>query len=692
MHHARVLTLRAAANLLAQADSLAALRPLAHTLGFPDPPIRVNADARRELTLADLVTDAEVARGPGTLRLLTATLAPPTTNIADARDLTRRLCSVLLRQAPTRLWCVIALDHTRRTVCIATVSPHSNGPRIAALRVDRERVVDSDAETLRALATIPDQLDGLRHARFIDILKRDALSSRFYRALDNTVRLLATTATGSASASERHELALLCTSRCLFLSFLEAKGWLDGDHNFLLRHATTRLELGGRIHERLLRPLFFGTLNTPRTHRAPAAHAFGAVPFLNGGLFSPTPLERARHAIRFNDDALVALIGDLLDRYRFTAREDSTAWSEAAVDPEMLGRSFECLMATDERRRSGSFYTPPALVEQVVRDALEAALPALPPDALRTEHSRLNLSPSRTQQLRNEIVALRVLDPACGSGAFLVHTMERLAVLLLRCGDARPVHLLRQEILSRTVFGVDRNPMAVWLCELRLWLSVVIECPETQAVNVPPLPNLDHHIRVGDALAGGDFQFAPPSARVLGALRERYTRATGRRKQSLATALDREERTRAVAETKRRIAATAHERRGLVQGIRTRDLFGERARRTAADARRLAALRANQRELAAQQHRLELGAALPFRFTSCFADVAAAGGFSLVVGNPPWVRPHALPLAERQRLRLEFRTIRNAAWSAGAKRAGAATGFAAQADLAVAFVLVVLIR
>ncbi|MES2525384.1 MAG: N-6 DNA methylase [Gemmatimonadota bacterium] len=681
-----MLTIRHAARLLAQADSPQSTAPIVELLGFPTLPDAVPAAALHDLGLDGLVDEARFLTGAGSLRLLLARLAADDGDASDPRDRVRNTCLALARHAPTRHWCVIALDGPRRVLCIATVTTDAGGPRIAALRVDRDRVVDSDAETLRALAAVTETHGALRHARFTDILRRDALSTRFYRALDTTVTMMADSALGHASPPERHELALLCASRCLFLAFLEAKGWLDGDRNFLLRHATTSLELGGRIHERLLRPLFFGTLNTPLRNRAPAARKFGAVPFLNGGLFAPTPLERRRASVRFSDDALVALIGDLLDRYRFTAHEDSLAWSEAAVDPEMLGRAFECLMATDERRRSGSFYTPPQLVDQVVRDALAIAMPGVPDGAWNDTGEMNAMSARQCADTLDAIHGLRVLDPACGSGAFLVHTLERVAALALRCGDTRPMHELRRHILTNSIFGVDRNPMAVWLCELRLWLSVVIECPFTDAAQVPPLPNLDHHVRCGDSLAGGDFQFAPPGARRLRGLRERYTRATGRRKTMLAASLDREERARALAEVERRISAVDLVRRETLGVLRARDLFGTRAIRSVRDRQELHAMRTRQRELRTHRQRLTLGAALPFRFATYFADVASSGGFTLVIGNPPWVRPHALPSAERVALRAEFTTVRNAAWQPGAARAGAGAGFAAQADLSVAFV------
>jgi SAM-dependent methyltransferase len=692
-----VLTIKSAAQLLAGADSLDALLPIVRLLGYSGDPLHLTSGARRDLAVHDLARAARLVSGPGALRCLIAQLRPPLDlgPALDLRERTRLLASSLLRQAPTRLWLVAALEHDGHTLCLATVTDSPHGPRVAALRLDRRRVLDSDADTLRALAAITEDDPLLRHARYSDILRRDALTLRFYRALEQAVAGLADSLAPAPRArrapaptvDERRELALLCTSRLLFLAFLEAKGWLDDRRDFLLHHTLRALEQGGSLHDRLLRPLFFGTLNTPRTHRAPVARAFGQVPFLNGGLFTPTTLEKRRRPWHFSDDALTALTTGVLDRYRFTAREDSNSWSEAAVDPEMLGRAFESLMSTDERRRSGSFYTPPHLVSQVVRDALQTALPGLPSHLL-DDHGGEHPLPSAAAatRLRDAVLAMRVLDPACGSGAFLVHTLERFDRLLAATGDTRPSHLRRRELLTRTIFGVDRQPLAVWLCELRLWLSVVIDCHEPDISRIAPLPNLDHHIRVGDSLAGGTFDFVPPGGSALTRLRTRYVRSSGRRKQAVAQQLDQEERHRALAELDRRHEAVRHEREALLQMLRARDLFGQRRRVSAVERARASALRDQARALITQRRRLAMGAALPFRFGTMFADVAAQGGFTLVLGNPPWVRPHAMPVAERQWLRLEFRSMRHASWLEGAARAGAGTGFAAQADLAVAFI------
>ena len=671
-----MLTIRAASALLARARSLDGARPLLRVLGFTAQPHTVDTSLRTSLGVDSSIAHSRVFAGEGSLRALLAQLPEG----ADVRDSARRIATALDRHAAGSAWLLVLLHDQTQSLTLAVISGQGTTTRLGVLRVDQRRITDSDADTLRALAAVPRTHDTLAYARWTDILGRDALSARFYRALDRLVRQMAHSATGSATADERHTLALLTASRLLFLAFLEAKGWLDGDRGFLMRECTAALERGGRLHDRWLRPLFFGTLNTPVRQRAPGAERFGRIPFLNGGLFSYTPLERARKSVRFTDDAIVALVSELLDRYRFTAREDSTSWSEAAVDPEMLGRAFESLMVPAERRGSGTFYTPPALVERVVNEALHASLgvPATDGPAQRTAiGSAITLA---------QLGALRVLDPACGSGAFLVHTLERLTQLRCHAGDTRARHEIRRDVLADSIFGVDRNPVAVWLCELRLWLAVVIDCDETDPLRVPPLPNLDHHVRVGDSLSGGDFRFAPASGRRLAQLRTRYAHASGVRKRTLAQSLDREERARALAELASTIAHTQHARAALLSQLRARDLFGERTAPTRADRARLEQLKLRLRELRSRERRLTLGGALPFRFASHIADVGMRGGFDLVIGNPPWVRPHQLTIPERIALRRDFRTMRDAAWRVGAARAGANTGFAAQADLSAAFV------
>lgn len=673
-------TLKAAAELISAADSIERLLPIARAIGCAGIAEPLDDDTRRALGLDESVLDAWVAAGTGALRALLLLVADE----APLREVVQRMAGRMASRAPHVLWMVIATQPQRGELAIAAWSGDRQPPRVAALVAHRARVVDSDAETLRALVAAASDRDLIAHARWVEILGREALTVRFYRDLEAAVDRMARSATAGTDEARR-ELALLNASRLLFLCFLEAKGWLDRDRAFLLHHYETCLAARGGFHDRVLRPLFFGTLNTPYKRRAPMARSLGRIPFLNGGLFARTPLERVRKGVALSDDAYGALLYDVFGQYRFTAREETASWSEAAVDPEMLGRAFESLMASRERRRTGAFFTPFSLVDRLAGGALGTSLG----DEAAVVLSGGPIAAAERSMLRESASRLTVLDPACGSGAFLVHVLERLSELLSRLGDAREVSAIRRDVLTRSIFGVDVNPTAVWLCQLRLWLSVVIESGEDDPMAVLPLPNLDRNIRVGDALSGAAFDDAATAPRghtALRRLRERYARATGTRKQVFAVQLDRAERARAIQAIDDELARTVAKRRDLVLARRGQDLFGERYRPSAEERRASVELRTRAAALRAQRQRIVRGGALPFSFPVHFADIAARGGFDIVVGNPPWVRLHRIDPRQRAAFRRAFRVARYAAWESGAAPAGASRGFAAQIDVAALFV------
>ena len=119
---------------------------------------------------------------------------------------------------------------------------------------------------------------------------------------------------------------------------------------------------------------------------------------------------------------------------------------------------------------------------------------------------------------------------------------------------------------------------------------------------------------------------------------------------------------------------------------RGRDLFGAPASRRAAANSSRAELRARARLLRRRLDALRGGAALPFTFSAQFAEAADDGGFDLVVGNPPWVRPHAVPLMDRERQRREFAVSRAAGWAQKAVGGRWPGGFGHQVDLSALFV------
>ena len=154
-----------------------------------------------------------------------------------------------------------------------------------------------------------------------------------------------------------------------------------------------------------------------------------------------------------------------------------------------IGPGAPYLQPTEERRRSGSHYTPRSLTEPIVRDALEPAFARLGSDA----------SPEA-------VLSLKVLDPACGSGAFLVEACRQIGARLEQAwniyGAEKPklppdedeaLHA-RRLVAQKCLYGVDRNPMAVDLARLSLWLATLARDHE--------FTFLDHALKAGDSLVG----------------------------------------------------------------------------------------------------------------------------------------------------------------------------------------------
>ena len=261
-------TLRAAADLLAAADSIDTLAPIAAAIGCDGEPSPLDADTRRALGLDDDVVDARVAAGTRRVARAASRRVRRTT---PARVAAARLGARLAQRTPHVLWVVIATQPATRRRRDRRMDWRSSAA--ARRRARRATARDSSTATprrLRALGAVDAERDVLAHARWVEILGREALTIRFYRALERVVtahrRLV-----GRRHTRAPAEIALLNTSRLLFLSFLEAKGWLDGDRAFLAHQFDRCMTAGGRFHDRVLRPLFFGTLNTP----LPATRAGG---------------------------------------------------------------------------------------------------------------------------------------------------------------------------------------------------------------------------------------------------------------------------------------------------------------------------------------------------------------------------------------------------------------------------------
>src|SRR3989344_1861769 len=344
---------------------------------------------------------------------------------------------------------------------------------------------------------------------------------------------------------------LLC--QIVFLYFLQKKGWFgvpmnkgwgNGDKKFLRTLFEEAIGKNKNYFDDYLEPLFYEALAKERDDDFYSRFEC-KVPFLNGGLFDPiSNYDCVNTAIDLPDDIfsntrktkdgdIVDGILDIFDRYNFTEKEDEPLEKEVAVDPEMLGKVFENLLEVKDRKSKGTYYTPREIVhymcqqslfnylltntkvnkEKIERLVLNKDLPS--EEVLKLELEEMkekdleNLADSYAFLNKNEAKELdlalkniKIVDPACGSGAFLVGLLSEIVnvrnYLAIWHFDWANQYNIKLETIENSIYGVDIDPGAVEIAKLRLWLSLIVD--ELDFEHIEPLPNLDYKIMQGNSL------------------------------------------------------------------------------------------------------------------------------------------------------------------------------------------------
>ncbi len=494
------------------------------------------------------------------------------------------------------------------------------------LDVDLEKPSTHTVDRLNLLVCPVSPGDAGELPRIYDrALDRESVTREFFQRFRTAVHDVAAALHEAFPEEEREDVdaeALLILSRLLFLSFVQEKGWLNGERRFLVDRLHEQIRRRGEFFADVLLPLFFGCLNTPLRERSLAARRLGRVPYLNGGLFEPSSFEQRHAEMHLPNDLLRGVLEGVFERFDFRLDEADAAGTH--VDPEMLGKVFESLMAADERAASGSFYTPKEIVDVLVERAINEWL-----------------GDGSAEEQLEKLSRITILDPACGSGAFLLSALGVIERLWrARTNDVPPD--LRRRIVARSLYGVDLNPRAVRLCELRLWLAIV-SGSESAIEDVEPLPNLDRNILQGNALLSptdflGDGRLSI-YADWLHALRaqrdllDRYRTAPHAQRPALYRLIRGNDQRLASELLARSIDET--ERELQLACAPQRDLFG---RSIQVDPERCRELHQRIGEQKKMLEEVEEGRLDFFSFDVHFAHVMAGGGFDVVAGNPPWVR------------------------------------------------------
>lgn len=352
------------------------------------------------------------------------------------------------------------------------------------------------------------------------------------------------------AGSEKHkDFTVRLIARLIFIWFLkELKVVKDdllltefenGEENDLIKPKSK----GTGYYKFVLQNLFFNALNSEKKDRDKKVFDVYAAnfadeksikeaiffsPYLNGGLFDFHPndwceMDKKRNHLVNNAFAVPDQLfldkekglNSILARYKFTIAENTPLEEEIAVDPEMLGRIFENLLAEQSddtkevaRKNAGAFYTPRPVVSYMCRSTL-------------LKHLDTEIKAENSKTIIHKLLETTVLDPACGSGAFPMGMLEEMMQVLTSVdpegkvwvaemmkskdeqfrehisemfADGQIRYVKKLGLLRSCLFGVDLLEYAIEITKLRCWLSLIVEQRvdfSKENYNLKPLPNLE---------------------------------------------------------------------------------------------------------------------------------------------------------------------------------------------------------
>lgn len=405
-----------------------------------------------------------------------------------------------------------------------------------------------DISELDATGTLPVTEVATRLKKALDI---ERVTKKFFRDFDKERLDFLNLIDGIQDDRLRRWYASVLLNRLMFIYFLQKKGFLDGGnqnylHEKLAASKTTppshpyqggikdnsspdKGRTGGVFFSVFLKALFFEGFAKPEHERSPQVRKLlGSIKYLNGGLFLPHTIEQTNPDIRIPDIAFANLF-ELFQRYSWNLN-DTPGGKDDEINPDVLGYIFEKYI---NQKAFGAYYTRPEITEYLCERTIYKLIldkvnnPGIPGVLAARQFDSiaellLHLDAELCRELLLKVLpSLSLLDPACGSGAFLVAAMKTLINLYsaiigrikflndrsltewlkkVESEHKSIAYFIKKSIITDNLFGVDIMEEATEIAKLRLFLALVAAAQHVDELE--PLPNIDFNILAGNSLIG----------------------------------------------------------------------------------------------------------------------------------------------------------------------------------------------
>ena len=365
-----------------------------------------------------------------------------------------------------------------------------------------------------------------------EALDVETVTKKFYRDFQAQHLVFLELIAGIDDERDRRWYASVLLNRLMFIWFLQKKGFLDqGNMNYLPDKLAQSQQCGmDGFYQKFLAKLFFEGFAKPKTQRSKETNALlGDIRYLNGGLFLKHPIEsRYQIQIQIPDQAFANLF-ELFAGYSWSLN-DTPGGADNEINPDVLGYIFEKYI---NQKQFGAYYTRTEITEYLCEQTLHQLIlqkinhPAIP-GSLPARHFDtvpellMNLDANLCHELLHQVLPkLSLLDPACGSGAFLIAMMKTLINIYWAIIGRIPFlqdralktwlkeqenqhanlsYFIKKQIITNNLFGVDIMEEGTEIARLRLFLALVASAETVDELE--PLPNIDFNILAGNSLLG----------------------------------------------------------------------------------------------------------------------------------------------------------------------------------------------